>query len=363
MSEHGLVYISPLSRIFEFVCGMCIAAIYKRRNPNTAYWLATAYELGAVLLCAFAMFNMHYLIRLSHDLMLGTSMAMWLGSCGSFLAFGTLIYIVAHGRGLISKILATPGLVLLGEISFSIYLIHQILLSKYRQNAQMLSHLPDGFAFAIYMVIVLLAAYLIWFFVEMPGRRLMLGFVNGYGGAARKPWQPSNLVSKGKPLFAVLGLVCTFSFLNLTAVKATQGAASKLTPISLTEAESMTSASMKDYLGINFQNAFTVRGLDFKCKREGLYVYVTWQIISTQDVVFNNAVHLIDQAGIILSQADYKQSPEVRNLDLGSAWVDTIFIPNNKIMKETTSLALGIYDDAKALLVVDRGPSDWGGAG
>ncbi|MGA4533297.1 acyltransferase family protein [Ectopseudomonas chengduensis] len=258
VSEHGLVYISPLSRIFEFVCGVCIAAIYKRRSPSTVYWLATAYEVGAILLCALAVFNMNYLIRLSHDLMLGTSMAMWLHHCGSFLAFGMLIYVVAHGRGLISKILATPGLVFLGEISFSIYLIHQIFLIKYRQNTQMLSHLSDVSAFAIYMMTVLLAAYLIWFFVEMPGRRLMLGLLNGYGGAARKPWQLSNSVSKGKPLFAVLGLVCTFSFLNFTAAKATQDAASKLTPISLAEAESMTSASMKSYLGINFQNAFTV---------------------------------------------------------------------------------------------------------
>lgn len=120
VTQHGLLYIHPLSRIFEFIFGMCIALVWRRKteikwNPL----LATGYELGAITLCAMSMYYMNFIAAWSNSLLLGGSAALWLTHSGSVFVFGLLIYILAQGRGKISRILARPFLVVLGEISFS----------------------------------------------------------------------------------------------------------------------------------------------------------------------------------------------------------------------------------------------------
>jgi peptidoglycan/LPS O-acetylase OafA/YrhL len=66
-------------------------------------------------------------------------------------------------------------LVMLGEISYSCYLIHHILIYAYQANAASFAHIPDAAAFSMFLIVLLLASYLLWALVEMPGRRLLVG--------------------------------------------------------------------------------------------------------------------------------------------------------------------------------------------
>ena len=65
-------------------------------------------------------------------------------------SFGFLIFVMATGRGWLSIFLARPCCVLLGEISFSIYLLHQILLRYYRGNLVFFPEMPGGPALALW---------------------------------------------------------------------------------------------------------------------------------------------------------------------------------------------------------------------
>jgi peptidoglycan/LPS O-acetylase OafA/YrhL len=110
--------------------------------------------LLAVLFCLASLLYLNPLAMLGRDF-LGDAAAAWLGHSGSVLAFGALIFVFAKGRRR-SRLMTLPVLVLLGEISYSCYLIHHILLYTYHANAAKFAHVPDAAAFSIFLVVLFL---------------------------------------------------------------------------------------------------------------------------------------------------------------------------------------------------------------
>jgi peptidoglycan/LPS O-acetylase OafA/YrhL len=64
---------------------------------------------------------------------------------------------------------------LLGEISFSIYMIHQLVIRSLMINPSWTEGVPAALAMAGYWAFVLIASYATWQLVENPCRRLMVG--------------------------------------------------------------------------------------------------------------------------------------------------------------------------------------------
>jgi peptidoglycan/LPS O-acetylase OafA/YrhL len=222
VTQHGLIYINPLSRIFEFIFGMCIALAWRKRQKSASpsVLIATSYELGVVILCALSMYYMSVIAAWVGKSILGPPAALWLNHSGSVFVFGLLIYIMAQGYGKITTILAHPFLVLLGEISFSLYLLHQILLIYYRANISELTQLSNSVAFGLFFSILLLSSYLMWTCIEMPGRRIILGSRKIHGTAVMKQSWRANLTLSRKTLFAGLALICIIGFIYFTIGKA-----------------------------------------------------------------------------------------------------------------------------------------------
>lgn len=177
MTKTGLLYISPATRIFEFVFGICIANLWSnyKNKVNWGKLRATAYETTSIIAVVASM----YFTPLLEDfvqLKFGEQAASyWLSFSGSMFSFGLLIFVISIQRGWISVFLSRPFFVLLGEISFSIYLLHQIFLRYYVANIISPPYLPRLAELAIFWTILLLASYLTWAIIETPSRKLILG--------------------------------------------------------------------------------------------------------------------------------------------------------------------------------------------
>lgn len=181
VSAHALIYNHPVTRIFEFVLGMTmvlpVRALHARRQLGTA--TATAVEIVTVG-CALAL--MYYSARISMAVRaafpsVGDPGILWMfpsGLCAPL--FAALIGVMALNQGLLSRGLSRPALVLLGEISFSIYLLHHVIVLYYLGHRQAVSWIPDPFHLPLYVCIVLTASYLMWRYVEMPCRRIIRNF-------------------------------------------------------------------------------------------------------------------------------------------------------------------------------------------
>ena len=88
-------------------------------------------------------------------------------------AFALIILIAAQGRGLMASFLSSRPMVLLGEISYSIYLVHWILL---QQSNRMLSGttltIPEKAGWAAgFIAFTLFVATVTFRFIEQPARR------------------------------------------------------------------------------------------------------------------------------------------------------------------------------------------------
>lgn len=177
LTKTGLLYISPATRIFEFVFGICIANVWSnyKNKGNWGRLRASLYEAMSIIAVAASMFFTP-LIGDFVQLRFGEQAASyWLSFSGSMFSFGLLIYVISMQRGWISVFLSHPLFVLLGEISFSIYLLHQIFLRYYVANIISPPYLPKLAELAIFWSILLLASYLTWSIIETPFRKLIIG--------------------------------------------------------------------------------------------------------------------------------------------------------------------------------------------
>ncbi|MGI4850268.1 MAG: acyltransferase family protein [Janthinobacterium lividum] len=204
LSATGLLYTNPLARLAEFVLGMLAARVYLRRcqaapviagsAPWSLRW--TLAELAAVL-----MFGLAYAYLLSsfapviHQAMLSAgattiglagaaeemarlsalspAAAMvvdeWANHVGMTPFAVLLIYVFARQRGVLSRLLSLTLLRRLGEISFALYLVHQIVLRLFQQHGASAGALN----FSLYLLLCLLSATALFHLVEQPARRFL----------------------------------------------------------------------------------------------------------------------------------------------------------------------------------------------
>lgn len=186
----ALTYINPLGRMFEFVLGMCLCRFWKRhQNVSLGRAMATVLEIGCVGLIVVGL----YLVR-NHptglDAFLGPAGAEYLLHSGCAPLFGILICLMAWDRGWLSRILHGAGWVLLGEVSYSIYLTHQIFLRWYVARSPF--PIPNWLQYAIFWVVVILVSATIRVLIERPSRRALVS-----GWDRRTPPRRSRSVATG----------------------------------------------------------------------------------------------------------------------------------------------------------------------
>ncbi len=81
--------------------------------------------------------------------------------------FSLVIYVFAVGRGFFSDVMRHPFLVILGEISFSIYMTHWVVIFSVKRYLPELSRMSQCLVIVILTFVI---SYLTWRFIEKPMR-------------------------------------------------------------------------------------------------------------------------------------------------------------------------------------------------
>jgi peptidoglycan/LPS O-acetylase OafA/YrhL len=176
INRAGFLYVHPFARIAEFALGMATALAWKRagkREPSSAT-AATVLEVLCIAACAGAITLLASRSMLRAHL--PDALAAYVHHCAAAPAFAVLIFVFATGRGWIARFFATPVLVLLGEISFSIYLLHQIFLRALLPwKAQLLgAGAGEAALYTAYWAVLLGTSWAVWRWVERPFRFQLL---------------------------------------------------------------------------------------------------------------------------------------------------------------------------------------------
>jgi peptidoglycan/LPS O-acetylase OafA/YrhL len=181
ITNYGLLYINPLMRLPEFFIGILGAFLWENcKNSIENYHRAgTALELSALTLLSL---NISFYSTLQQWMAsyvpqaIAHEFEIWIHATGilSCLSFLFIILVFTHQKGLISKFFSLPFSVLLGEISFSMYLIHQIFNRVYLSYASLFAGMPNQSKFVIYWILLLACSYFTWKFIEYPLRNLIV---------------------------------------------------------------------------------------------------------------------------------------------------------------------------------------------
>lgn len=161
--QHRFFYINPFFRMVDFIVGILIYNIYEK--IKTSSWLEsktsiTFVELFSVLLFA-CFFAFHSFVPQGYRY-----------SCYYWMPMITIILAFSYQAGYLSRILSNRILVLLGEISFSFYLIHQLAIRYIGAINSKFSLISDNLLLmAIILVFTLLASYLSYHLIELPSSK------------------------------------------------------------------------------------------------------------------------------------------------------------------------------------------------
>ncbi|WP_447793385.1 acyltransferase family protein [Pseudomonas farris] len=190
-SGHGISYISPFSRIQEFFIGMLLFNIFNSIKEWRIFGTISCSVLE-VLFVVGVIFWTQKAVGIPYALVGSGKKAaaeFW-SHCSTGLFFGLMIVFFAINKGLMSKVLRLRLFIVLGEISFSMYMIHQIIFRYYSSHKPFFEFLPKDAVFPFLLIAIIASSYLIWRFVELPAQRLLKGL---FAQLSRKRERPDSV--------------------------------------------------------------------------------------------------------------------------------------------------------------------------
>ncbi|QXI04665.1 acyltransferase [Pseudomonas tensinigenes] len=170
----GTLYFNPLVRVFEFMFGIFLAKVFMTPaihefKASQLGWLYL--ELMALGLVVAGMLLAGNPTRIADTF--GTAAGYYFQREGIWLIWGTLILVFALSKGPIGALLSTRPLVFLGEISFSLYLVHAILITFIEPYTAAIK--PYGLTgYAIFWIVALTSSALLYKGIEDPCRHLIM---------------------------------------------------------------------------------------------------------------------------------------------------------------------------------------------
>jgi peptidoglycan/LPS O-acetylase OafA/YrhL len=181
-----LTYSSPLFRLLEFVVGMSAYVLSRRwRTTLVSPSMQTAAEAAVLfLVAAWFAFGQQlisdFLVRQAPEIF-----RLWLSIGGPCVVFAVAIGIFSKGGGAVGRLLSLSPFVWLGHISYSLYMVHQVLMRFFyfaRADGRMEEAGP-----LLMIGACIASAALLHHAVERPMQSLLTG--------RWRPWRP-----KAKPV-------------------------------------------------------------------------------------------------------------------------------------------------------------------
>ena len=189
----NLIFANPLVRLFEFVVGMTTALLWGYLAPRARLTrgFGTIVEMAAIATSVAAMWHS---TTWANDIYASLPWIQvgghnWLADGGFVcIPFAALILVMALEQGSISRLLSLSFPILLGEISYALYLLHTSLIRWYVLHAAHFRDVPRWLTYTIFWAVALVSSYVVWTVIECPTRRFINGFparLHGEKGAAR----------------------------------------------------------------------------------------------------------------------------------------------------------------------------------
>lgn len=168
-SIKALWYVNPITRLPDFLIGMLLFNIYDNyKDSEWSYLKATFYEISAIAL--FLLF-----VILANDFV----PKVYRYSVYYWTPIALLLFVFAYQRGAVSRLLSNRYLMIGGEISFSFYLIHLLVIDEYSKiNAVYNLNIPSVIDIPLILLVTTGLSLLSYYYFEKPSNRFVKKLLN-----------------------------------------------------------------------------------------------------------------------------------------------------------------------------------------
>jgi len=166
----------PIVRLPEFLVGIAFAHAWLAKRDAIAICDVGMWTILEIVSLAAAYGALAWFPTLVSSIPLGPITKSLMTRSAPAPIFALLIFCVASGRGYASRMIGCKPMVFLGEISFSLYMIHEVIIRailRYYPNLLFKESVWVGPA--IYWTSSLLASIALWALVEKPARLMIVG--------------------------------------------------------------------------------------------------------------------------------------------------------------------------------------------
>ncbi len=164
--SHDFIYYNPLMHLNQFVLGLVCGVYLKKNqanesNSNSGFWLLISFVVMFILIWG----------RPHLESMLGIKLAFTNGLLAP--VFLAIIIFLAKHKGYITKLFSYPLLILLGEASYSLYILQKPVYGIYDRLVTPRINLPDTAHFYLFLFLLILISIASYKFLETPMRKLI----------------------------------------------------------------------------------------------------------------------------------------------------------------------------------------------
>ncbi|MDZ4838235.1 MAG: acyltransferase, partial [Candidatus Melainabacteria bacterium] len=320
-SIQGMVYINPLARLLEFTAGIVCALTYLQfaHRIKLSPVFATILEVAALALIAFVNLNSKGW-QIQATPLITESGAFWLHhSATSFIPFAIFMTILSTKKGLMAKFFASKTMVFLGKLSFSMFMIHGVVIAflnvNYRQEQSLTS--------AVYITAgLLLAAHITHSYFVQPIRRL----INKHGQKliARNfptpPPSPDRWISAGldKQNHWLLGIEIVVCAAMIYLAQPT------IASVSPEQAATIgATATVKD---VHFDPWLKCVSGTARHGNEFVTINTVWQPLKPESIDFFIIARVLDKSNAVLGVKRYSMDGRHQQVSPEQQWLDTVSI-------------------------------------
>lgn len=360
-SQKRISHTFPPARLLEFACGILAARFFAARSSflPKSIKLSTAIELAVVGL----FIANHYLIGaipryIAQGFGEAWAVSGWVRFSGELGAFLVAIVVLAHGRGLLSRLLSTKVLVYLGEISFSLYLSHQIILrlfDRYDLYQSQFGYWMDLFAVH---VAVIAASSFIYHFIEMPFKKKLTDLYDRRDKFGFKYLTGFLHPLRTLPVLASCFIVAATFFFEFN----TQGIA-KVSQESFDAKDltRITKNSPEAYQNVIFKGRARLLGYDAKVEDKVLKLDIVYRPMAAKAEELQWVIQAVDESGKPIGAFHQDRTIEANNGD-SSRYLSRFSLPLQRITQDfrvTVTLQHGIVEKTgnPRIILVQNGPA------
>lgn len=310
LSLQATLFVSPLCRLFEFTIGMTAAMLFDRVlcRLRVGRFAGTLLEIAALTTVVVLDIYANQ-CRFAATAWLGEPGSLWLLNSGlPIIGCAFTILVLATEQGMLAKLLSWRVLVWLGELSFSIYMLHGVMLAYRALNFPEKS---SWLSCALYVLTLFIAAHLMQVVVEKPMRQKMMAKARSIiypdKPERTKPSAPKRtglLIAEGMALIAVI-------YFSLPTIDRAATRQDRL----VAATTNLCTQDLSPYLRLT-------AGRVTRCGSQ-VFVPLIWESMRSQFLDFSGVIRVLDKSGNELGRVSYELDPRFDYVTKGTVWHET----------------------------------------